>query len=239
MTSMPTPVDRTGEYALRGDYHRHLSPDWEFYPTYLAKLDLVRRYLTGLPSGARVLDAGCGEGVLVEEFRDRLAIEGVDPNYASESVRRASLTALPYADASFDRALCLDVLEHLDFADQPRGLAELYRVIAPGGELLVTVPNLAHLQSRVHFLLTGRLIRTASAAKHPGDRPVREYLDLAARAGFELVERRGIFPTVPVLTRWIRRSPARLAPLHRWLTRLLPVPGWCFLNALRFRRPAR
>ena len=233
----PAPVERTGEYAVRGDYHRQLSPDWEFYPTYLAKLELVRRYLSGLPAATRVLDAGCGEGVLVDEFRGRLAIEGVDPNYASELVRRGSLVALPYADSTFDRALCLDVLEHLSLADQPGALAELFRVIAPGGELFVTVPNLAHLQSRIHFLVSGRLIRTASPAKHPGDRPIGEYLDLARRAGFQLVERRGIFPTVPVLTRWIRRSPARLTWLHRTLTRLLPVPGWCFLNALRFERP--
>jgi SAM-dependent methyltransferase len=144
--------------------------------------------------------------------------------------------ALPYADGSFDRALCLDVLEHLTFDDQPRALTELHRVLRARGELLVTVPNLAHLQSRIQFLLRGRLIRTARLSKHPGDRPVGEYLEMAARAGFRLVERRGIFPTVPLITRAIRRHPARLRPLHRALTRLLPVPGWCFLNVLRFER---
>jgi hypothetical protein len=109
--------------------------------------------------------------------------------------------------------------------------------VRPGGEVLVSVPNLAHLQSRVHFLLLGRLIRTAAEAKHPGDRPVSEYLEMAKRTGFRVVEHRGIFPTVPVLTRMIRRSPARLMPLHRALTHLLPVPGWCFLNLLRLERP--
>lgn len=231
-----SPVSRAGEYLERGDYHRNLSPDWEFYPTYLAKLEAVRRYLRQLPGGTRVLDAGCGEGVLVEEFRGALAIEGVDPAYSSDLVRQGSLLALPYETASFARALCLDVLEHLAFDDQPRALAELHRVIAPGGELFVTVPNLAHLQSRVHFLLGGRLIRTAAIAKHPGDRPIGEYLDMARRAGFTLVERHGIFPTVPILTRLIRRHPARLQPLHRLLTRMLPVPGWCFLNTMRFTR---
>lgn len=234
---MTKPADRAGEYALRGEYHRHLAPDWQFYPTYLAKLDLVRGYLSALPPSTRVLDAGCGEGLLVEEFHGRLAIEGVDPNYASEFVHRGSLVALPYAANAFERVLCLDVLEHLAFADQSLALAELFRILQPGGELFVTVPNLAHLQSRVHFLLTGRLIRTAHPLKHPGDRPIVEYLELAGRAGFRLIERRGIFPTVPLITRWIRQSPARLAPLHHALTRILPVPGWCFLNALRFERP--
>jgi SAM-dependent methyltransferase len=234
----PSPVDRTGEYALRGDYHRFVSPQWEFYPTYIAKLAAVRAYLTALPAQSRVLDAGCGEGVLVDEFRGKLAIEGIDSNYSADHVLRGSLLALPYADGAFDCALCLDVLEHLRFDEQPRALSELFRVIRGGGELLVTVPNLAHLQSRVHFALGGRLIRTANPLKHPGDRPVGEYLDLARRAGFELVSHRGIFPTIPVLTRLIRRSPARLEWLHRALTRLFPIPGWCFLNVLRFRRPA-
>jgi ubiquinone/menaquinone biosynthesis C-methylase UbiE len=236
MAPVPS-ASRTGEYAERGDYHRELSPDWEFYPTYLAKLEIVRDYLRALPASTRVLDAGCGEGVLVDEFQGRIRIEGVDANYASAHVRQASVLQLPYADASFDRALCLDVLEHLTPDDQPRALAELFRVVRPGGEVFVTVPNLAHLQSRVHFLLTGRLIRTASPAKHPGDRPMGEYLTLARRAGFDVAATRGIFPTVPVLTRWIRRSPSRLRWLHRLLTRAIPVPSWCFLVVLRLTRP--
>ena len=227
---------RRGEYAARGDYHRTLDPAWDYYPTYLAKLDAVRRYLDALPRETRVLDAGCGEGVLVDEYRDRIAIAGLDANYASERVTQGSLTSLPFPDASFDRALCLDVLEHLQYEEQPRALAELFRVLRPGGELLVSIPNLAHLQSRIQFLLRGRLIRTASEFKHPGDRPAGEYITLGRRAGFTLVSRHGIFPTVPVVTHFVRRNPRALAPLHRALTRLLPIPGWCFLNLLTFRK---
>ena len=235
MTVSP-PVVRRGEYAARGDYHRTPDPDWDYYPTYIAKLEAVRRWLESASPAERVLDAGCGEGILVEEFAGRLAIEGIDANYSSDRVRSGSVTALPYAEGTFDRAMCLDVLEHLTFEEQPRAIAELFRVLRPGGELLVSVPNLAHLQSRVHFALQGRLIRTASEYKHPGDRPVAEYIALAQRAGFELTNRKGIFPTVPVLTRWIRRRPRALQPLHRLLSRLLPIPGWCFLNVLTFRK---
>jgi SAM-dependent methyltransferase len=236
MSASP-PVVRRCEYAARGDYHRELDPTWEYYPTYIAKLEAVRQWLDGLPAETRVLDAGCGEGVLVEEYASRLRIEGLDPNYSSARVRDGSVTALPYESGSFDRALCLDVLEHLAFDDQATALRELTRVIRPGGELLLSVPNLAHLQSRVHFLLRGRLIRTASEAKHPGDRPIAEYIALAERSGLRLTGRRGIFPTVPVLTRVIRRHPRTMLPVHRALTRLLPVPGWCFLNLLTFQKP--
>lgn len=235
MTDAPSDV-RQGEYAARGDYHRELDRDWDYLPTYLAKRAFVRRYLDPLPASTRVLDAGCGEGLIVEEYRERLAIEGLDPNYTSPLVRQGSLTALPYVEASFDRVLCLDVLEHLTYEDQPKALAEIRRVLKPGAEALISVPNLAHLQSRVQFLLRGRLIRTASEIKHPGDRPAFEYMRLFERAGLELVSRAGIFPTIPVVTALIRRHPATLTPLHKVLTALLPVPGWCFLNLFVLQR---
>lgn len=231
--------ERRGEYEARGEYHRHLDDAWDYRPTYLAKLAEVRRHLDRLPADTTVLDAGCGEGVLVQEYAGRLRIEGVDANYRSSLVREGSLTALPYADGGFDQVLCLDVLEHLAFSEQPVALAELFRVLKPGGGALISVPNLAHLQSRVHFLLQGRLIRTANLAKHPGDRPVAEYLQLATACGFAIEARRGIFPTVPVVTALVRRHPVSLQWLHTALTRLLPVPGWGFLNLIWLRKPGR
>lgn len=235
MAQESSPV-RGGEYALRGDYHVSPDPHWDYYPTLLAKLRAVRRYLDRLPASSRVLDAGCGEGLLVREYASRLSIEGVDASYESEFVRRGSVLDLPYESERFDCVLCLDVLEHLPWADQRRAIGELRRVLKRNGEALISVPNLAHLQSRIHFLLTGRLIRTASEAKHPGDRPLAEYTALLRSAGFEIVSSKGLFPTVPVLAGLIRRHPARLAWLHRTLTALVPVPGWCFLALLRVRR---
>ena len=236
MSASP-PVVRGGEYAARGDYHRDPDPSWDYYPTYIAKLDAVRAWLDRLPRRRACSMPAAARACSSTSTPDRLAIEGVDPNYSSAACAPARSRRCPIPTAVFDRALCLDVLEHLTFEEQPRALAELHRVLRPGGELLVSVPNLAHLQSRVHFLLTGRLIRTASEIKHPGDRPVGEYIAPGASApASSWSTRRGIFPTVPVLTRLIRRHPRRLLPLHRLLTRLLPVPGWCFLNLLTFRK---
>lgn len=228
---------KLGEYATRGEYHRVLDETWNYRPTYLAKMSAVRRHLDSFPPETCVLDAGCGEGVIVDRYAGRLRIEGVDLNFSSELVQTGSVTALPHPNATFDQALCLDVLEHLTFDDQASALRELHRVLRPGGGALVSVPNLAHLQSRVHFLLLGQLIRTASPAKHPGDRPVGEYLALARSCGFDIVRRRGIFPTVPILAAFIRRHPTSLAWLHDALTRVFPVPGWCFLNLIWLQKP--
>jgi SAM-dependent methyltransferase len=234
-----TAPERRGEYEVRGEYHRHLDDTWDYRPTYLAKLAEVRRHLDRFPRGTKVLDAGCGEGVLVQEYAGRLHIEGVDANYCSDFVHEGSVTALPYAAGTFDQVLCLDVLEHLTFPEQPVAVGELFRVLRPGGGALISVPNLAHLQSRIHFLLLGRLIRTANLAKHPGDRPVSEYIQLARACGFEVESCRGIFPTVPVLAALVRRNPVSLQWLHTALTKMLPVPGWGFLNLIYFRKPTR
>ena len=52
--------------------------------------------------------------------------------------RAADLTALPFCDASFDFAICSHVLEHID--DDRAAMAELFRVLAPGGRAVVMVP---------------------------------------------------------------------------------------------------
>lgn len=64
---------RGWEYARIGDYHRNLDPNWCYTPTYLHKMAFIRKFISSLPHNVKILDAGCGEEVLVEEFlRKRL-----------------------------------------------------------------------------------------------------------------------------------------------------------------------
>jgi SAM-dependent methyltransferase len=54
------------------------------------------------------------------------------------AMRRADITALPFAEGSFDAVLCVDVLEHID--NDARAIGELRRVLRPGGWALLRVP---------------------------------------------------------------------------------------------------
>lgn len=220
-----------GEYATRGEYHRNLDPGWSYYPIYVRKLAIIDELVGRLPPAARLLDAGCGEGLLVEKYRAAgRSIVGLDLDFASEWVRRGDILDMPFADHEFDAVLMLDVIEHLAITDQPRALAEAHRVLRPGGRLVIAIPNLAHLASRLVFLTAGRLVRTARVNKHPGDRPIGEYLEILAESGFVVEQHRGVQLTLPARAeRWLRRLFGRQR-LERFIYSPARSPGLCFLN---------
>lgn len=104
-----------------------------------------------LTDGLRVLDAGCGLGshlhLLAGTHRldligldldaDRLRRAGAEVPGAA--LARAAIARLPLADASVDRVLASEVLEHVP--DDAAALAEVRRVLRPGGRLVLSVPH--------------------------------------------------------------------------------------------------
>ncbi len=116
----------------------------------------------GVRPGDRVLDLGCGGGrhafalfkagcrvvaldrsasdlVEVDVMFRALRLAGEPPPGARASAVRADAYALPFPDDAFDAVVAAEVLEHLP--DDGRAVAELVRVLRPGGRLAVTVPR--------------------------------------------------------------------------------------------------
>jgi SAM-dependent methyltransferase len=101
----------------------------------------------GLPADPRILDAGCGSGRFMVELAKLGNVTGVELSDTSVSLARerqlgevvaGSVLEMPFPENSFELAVSLDVIEHLD--DDLAALRELRRTVTPGGALLVTVP---------------------------------------------------------------------------------------------------
>jgi ubiquinone/menaquinone biosynthesis C-methylase UbiE len=123
--------------------------------TKLIGVDRARKALIDqaqLRAGYRVLDVGCGTGtlaVLIARMHPDVQIAGLDPDAkalargrrkaeragAAIQLDRGFSDAMPYADASFDRVFSSFMFHHLDRTDKQKMLAEVRRVLKPGGRL--------------------------------------------------------------------------------------------------------
>ena len=89
----------------------------------------------GGAAGLRVVDVGCGDKPYAPYFSAASEYVGVDPANATAEVQ-ARAEQLPFEDESFDLALCIQVLEHVD--DPAAAIRELHRVVRPGGRVLAS-----------------------------------------------------------------------------------------------------
>jgi SAM-dependent methyltransferase len=106
-----------------------------------------------------VLEAGCGTGCNAVELQHRygwraypvdLQMEGLEYAGALGLTRmtQGDVAALPFQEGAFDAVVCLDVIVHFPRGEESRALAELVRVLAPGGLLILRVSALDVLRSR-------------------------------------------------------------------------------------------
>ena len=228
-----------------GEHLKEINPSWTFEKwsyrhTFVEKMKFVTNLIGKLSKETKILDAGCGQGLLVEEFKRRgYDITGVDAFYGSENVRKENILKTGFEDDSFDVILCLDVIEHFPLNEQEYLVKELTRICKKGGKVIWSIPNLANLSSRILFLFSGNLLRTANAREtikptskrlelyHPGDRPIKEYYGILSRH-LSVVQKKGLAPMIPVLSQIIQMYPSYTGWLYTILKPFGVFSGWCF-----------
>lgn len=185
--------------ALRERYARE-NVGWR--PATHVYRDRVARWLS---PASRLLDLGCGRGGIVEELHTRAGlVVGVDVDFRSLQRHRLSDlprlcgegACLPFSDAAFDVVCCSWVLEHLP--DPAAVLAEVARVLRPGGRFVFLTPNRDHpllilnralrwTQGRLVHSLYGRAAADTFPALYRANR-VRELTRLIDSAGLEAAD---------------------------------------------------
>lgn len=163
--------------------------------TYRPEQEAVLRRLAGPPPG-RVLDVGCGTGRLAARIRGELGLPTVGCDFSRGMLVRARARSrrvswvqaeagrLPFGDASFDALVCTEAFHW--FPDPQGALAEMRRVLAPGGRLLVSLVN-----------------------------PPLEWLSRAFRAASRLAGEPLLWPTRPRMRGWVEAAGFRVEEQRR------------------------
>lgn len=174
----------------------------------------------GLPVGARVLDVGCGRGVLLQSLADQgceafgfeisgTAAAGLDPRVDLRIAN--SLMEAEYPDDFFDQIVIWHVLEHVP---NPREvMQEIHRILKPGGRVAVSVPNFSSLQARA----SGPAWFHLDSPRHLHHFSFRGLKQLVTKAGF-CIQSEHHFS--------LRQNP------FGWLQSTLNRTGWFPRNAL-------
>ena len=193
-------------------------------------------------SGQRILDVGCGNGLVLYNLRHRFrelygtelssvrveaareALDGLDAVVVHNNIEQG----LDFPNDYFDTVTCIDTLEH--FVDVFAAVAEMTRILSPGGRLVIVTPNVARLDRRLRFLFLGQFPTTSAGNEGFDTRTPHELLDgghlhyftfsvldkLLARYHYRRVERYGF---------------GRLGRVHNYLPTLLS--GACAVVAIK------
>jgi len=138
------------------EHHRERRAEGEF----VFVPERIPLFQAAIGRGKRVLDLGCRSGALTRHFLEGNELVGLDVDAAAlakasdlgiEPVQANVEEPLPFEDASYDAVVAGELFEHLQFPDAL--VAEIARVLRPGGVLVGSVPNAFRLQGRLRFLL--------------------------------------------------------------------------------------
>ncbi|HEX3453412.1 MAG TPA: methyltransferase domain-containing protein [Gaiellaceae bacterium] len=156
------------------------------------RLEAVRSLVEPRP-GDRVLDLGCAAGAIshylstldcgtVGVDAEPLAVEKARQFFPGLDFQLANVARLPFEDASFDKAVAADLVEHLDDETFRAMLRETHRVLRPGGTLSLYTPNPRHPIER----LKARDLILAQNPTHIGLRDAPTLEAMMREEGYEV-----------------------------------------------------
>ncbi len=178
----------------------------------------------------RVLDVPTGTGVLADRLR-RIGFEvsccDINPFYFSvpEMVFKVGdlNKTLPYPSEYFNFIICIEGLEHLE--NPFNAIREFYRLLKPGGKVILSLPNYLNIERRLRFLITGLFSKIPSPKKLGKDR----FEDLSMLHLVPLT-----FPTLKLLMdhlgfKILQIEKDREKKRMRWLLPIVwGIRGYCF-----------
>ena len=179
----------------------------------------VNTFAASLPDGARLLDAGAGEGQYADRFSRQRYI-GVDLGIGDSAWNYkkldaiADLLALPFPTGTFDAAINIVTLEHVK--EPARVIEEIHRVLRPGGRFLIVVPHEweEHQTPHDYFRYTRygmRYLLERAGYEDIRIEPVGGYFRLMSRRLFNVLQ---FFPLPLMIVAAVFVAPAALiAPL--------------------------
>jgi SAM-dependent methyltransferase len=208
------------------------------YFWFVAKQKLVSRITAGLalPRDPAILDLGCGTGINLKNLQELGYAVGLD--YFAEAFQYCMKRSadqlvlspedvLPFKPGSFDLVITLDSIEHTDNAASM--VKEIFRILRPGGRLLITVPAYPSLFGAHDYALGHKLRYTR-----------KSLLSLMSGSGFD-VELLGhffglVFPAALLLKLFQKRFGSKTetisysmpSPLNKILLAVCALESWCF-----------
>jgi ubiquinone/menaquinone biosynthesis C-methylase UbiE len=189
-----------------------------FHPTHRMLLEYLE------PTDRQILDVGCGTGSFAARLltaRPEVHVWGVDlsAGMLRRSSRRAVTSSsqfqpvqadserLPFADSRFDVVTCAHSFHH--YPHQAAVLAEMHRVLRPGGRLLLVDGDRDRLWGRLLF--EGLVVFLEGAVHHMKSRSLRQLFRETGFVGVEQHRRRGPLPFLLTIGRAVKAQPSRRA----------------------------
>ncbi|HYX88823.1 MAG TPA: class I SAM-dependent methyltransferase [Gaiellaceae bacterium] len=208
------------EYATEAGLRARRS----FYDGAVAAAEAVETALAAVREARpqHVLEVGCGWGEFAARLRDELRAEVVGVDLSPRMVelardrgldaRIADVQALPFADDEFDCVAALWMLYHVP--DLDRALAEVARVLRPGGTLVAATSSHLHLVELWSLVGRDRASEPVRFFAETGTRPLRRH--------FRRVERRDVRGTIVFRDAEAARDYIRASVAHKHLAERVP-----------------